>query len=110
MIIGFVFVACDDGNDVNRFAGTDWTMDSDGSHLVFSNSTWEWTGLEMMSGENLYSYNFEGTYTYSGNTATLISTRYSIPSVTDWVDWSAKWIATLEDDGRLSWTYHGAVE
>jgi len=63
--------------------------------------------MESESGE-LIAYDFKGTYTYSGNTATIIATHLRITG-NDWESWSGKWTTTLTEDGGLYWVYDGAI-
>jgi hypothetical protein len=69
-----VLAGCDnpaggDDGSINNFAGTSWRRDAGGSFyetIDFSSSTWSFTG------PGGYTY---GTYTYSGNTVTIVSSK-----------------------------------
>ena len=68
-IIGFSMVACGDDSDSNPFIGT-WTgLDLDGDYMILrfesNNYNVQWPNSNFLP---IY-----GTYTYSGNTATLMS-------------------------------------
>jgi hypothetical protein len=69
-VIGFSFAACGDdgGGESNQFVGSWSGYDTGGDYMIMTatSSTWTatWPGVEGWGP-------FSGTYTYSGNTATL---------------------------------------
>ena len=98
LVFGITIVGCNIGTPNNLFEGISWKMD-DESTLYFYNSTWEWYN-HWMSDVNdvLKQWDFKGSYTFKGNTATLIATHYRTEG-SDWISWSGEWIATRTGNG-----------
>jgi len=105
-VMGLVITTCDNGTTHNYFKGT-WYMDN-GSVLYFYSSSWEWINHSMSDvNDVLRQYDFKGTYTFNGNTATLISTHYRYTEGGYWESWTGKWTVTRNGD-RVNWVYNGS--
>ena len=66
LVFGMVVVGCDNGStDSNSFVGTWIGTDGDGDPVTLVCTTTNWTA-------SFYDGTETGTYTYSGNTATII--------------------------------------
>jgi hypothetical protein len=109
-VFGMTVVGCDDDSTQNNpFDGTSWYLDDD-SVLDFYGSTWTWYEHRMYNTNDvLTDYDFKGTYTYKGNTATMISTHYRIPQGY-WISLSEEWTATITENGNgISVVYDGGI-
>ena len=111
-VFGMTIVGCDNNSANNPFEGTSWYLYNqardNNSTLDFDSSTWTWyENLMPDSNDVLTYYDFKGTYTYSGNIATMLSTHYRV-SQGNWVSWAGKWTATITGN-NINVDYDGGV-
>jgi len=66
ILIGLSIISCDLFGENNPFVGV-W-MTNTGYTLIFTDSTWD---LPDFSGGGYYNIGWRGTYTFSGNTASM---------------------------------------
>ena len=93
---GMIAIGCGGLFTPNPFSGTSWGPGEDGSSIEFYSSTWMMHNyLHNTEGGGKDLYDFRGTYTYRGNTATLTATDYRSLGDSRWYSWSGRWTATI---------------
>ena len=79
-------------------------MDADSSKLSFGNTAWQWNGNKTYDKDDRI-FDFMGTYTFKGNTATMNVTHYSV-ATGYWTEFSDTWYAIIGNN-TISYYYNG---